>query len=189
MTAKCRNYKRWTRRPNAGPAGPAESRSPLCRQEWRHGTQECVRHVGAVRPLSLQNVETTNVDLEAQRHVGQEARATSQAARPFVVARRRSCSERNESPLKRAEEQLREGWSTGPKRTGLKETKPRERGSTALSGQHCGLAARGGSPRTRKKGTASRFPQPTAIENEQVPRAEIGGSPPFSPEHTSATGC
>ena len=44
-----------------------------------------------------------------------------------------------------------------------------------------GLAARGASPRTRKKGTASRFPQPTGIGNKQVPRAEIGGSPHFSP--------
>ncbi len=45
---------------------------------------------------------------------------------------------RNESPLKRADEQLREGWPTGPKRTGLKETKPRERGSA-----HKGSAAQG----------------------------------------------
>ena len=55
------------------------------------------------------------------------------ATQPSVVAGRGPQSGRNASPLKRAKEQLREGWSTGPKRTGLKQTKPRERGSTALS--------------------------------------------------------
>ena len=46
-----------------------------------------------------------------------------------------------------------------------------------------------GSPGTRKKGTASRFPHSTGIEKKAVRRAEIGGSPPFSLEHTSATAC
>ena len=42
---------------------------------------------------------------------------------------------RKSGPSKRADEQLREGWSTGPKRTGLKETKPRERGSGGRAGK------------------------------------------------------
>ncbi len=51
------------------------------------------------------------------------------------------------------------------------------------------LAARGESPRTRKKGTASRFSRRSIVGNNGVPRARISGSPPFSPEHSSATGC
>ena len=68
------------------------------------------------------------------RYVGPEADAARREAR--------ATSGRNESPLKRAEEQLLEGWSTGPKRTGLKETKPRERGSglwrPSWAAQACG---------------------------------------------------
>ena len=41
------------------------------------------------------------------------------------------------------------------------------------------LTARGGSPRTRKKGTASRLSHSTGIENKAVRRTEIGGSPPI----------
>ena len=92
-----------------------------------------------------------------------ETCATSGRRAPFGAAGRRPRAGRNESPLKRAEEQLREGWSTGPKRTGLKQTKPRERGSThrALPQRRERGSAHRALPQRRKDAVV--FPRPARV--------------------------